>query len=84
MLDRLFIRKLTHKGKIAYWIIQLVLDVLYIGYLFIFMDYDMDRFAGDGYVIVIAGVLASMIISGIICLGIWKKPKEEIESQENK
>ena len=84
MLDRLFIRKLTHKGKIAYWIIQLVLDVLYIGYLFIFMDYDMDHFAGDGAGIVIAGVLVSMLISGAICLGLWKKPKEEIESQENK
>ncbi|MCL6217565.1 hypothetical protein [Zunongwangia pacifica] len=83
MLDRLFLRKLTHKGKIAYWIIQLVLDALFIGYLFIFMDYDMDRFAGDGYGIVIAGVIAAMLISGVICLGLWKKPKEEIKSQEN-
>ena len=62
MLDRLFLRKLTHKGKIAYWIIQLVLDALFIGYLFIFMDYDMDHFAGDGAGIVIAGVLVSMLI----------------------
>ena len=83
MLDRLFLRKLTHKGKIAYWIIQLVLDALFIGYLFIFMDYDMDHFVGDGAGIVIAGVLVSMLISGVICLGLWKKPKEEIKSQEN-
>ncbi|SFC26074.1 hypothetical protein SAMN04487907_103135 [Zunongwangia mangrovi] len=83
MLDRLFLRKLTHKGKIAYWIIQLVLDALFIGYLFIFMDYNMDRFAGDGYGIVIGGVIAAMLISGVICLALWKKPEEELHSQQD-
>ena len=83
MLDRLFLRKLTHKGKIAYWIIQLVLDTLFIGYLFIFMDYNMDRFAGDGYGIVIGGVIAAMLISGVICLALWKKPEKELHSQQD-
>ncbi|WP_417885636.1 hypothetical protein [Zunongwangia sp.] len=83
MLDILIVKKLTHKGKIAYWIIQLTLDILFLGYLFMFMDYDMDRLAGDGYGIVIGGIVVSLLISAAICLTFWRKPKEEPNDQEN-
>ena len=43
----------------------------------------MDRFAGDGYGIVIGGVIAAMLISGVICLALWKKPEKELHSQQD-
>ncbi|WBL26683.1 hypothetical protein [Zunongwangia sp. HGR-M22] len=83
MLDLLIVKKLTRKGKTAYWIIQLTLDILFIGYLFLFMDYDMDRLTGDGYGILIVGIVVSLLISAGICLSLWKKPKEESNTEED-
>ena len=82
MLDAFILKKLTHTGKIAYWIIQLSLDALFIAYLFFVMDYDMDRLANDGYIVVLVGILVCLLISAGICLTFWRKPKEEPKDKD--
>ncbi|WP_335965332.1 hypothetical protein [Galbibacter sp. PAP.153] len=83
MLDRLFLNKLTKKGKIAYWIIQLGLDVILGIVLFGVLDYTLDR-GNDGRTFFIVGAVASLLISGLICLSIWKAPKEIAVVDEDK
>ncbi len=76
MLDQLFLKKLTKKGRRMYWVIQIVIDILYIASLFLFFDFTMDKISNDGYPTVIIGILISMLLSGVICLNFWKKPKD--------
>lgn len=77
MLDRLFLNKLTKTGRRNYWFIQLGIDVVFIAALFLFFDYDMDYLTNDGYFPLVGGIVASCIISGLICLNFWRKPKGE-------
>ncbi|WP_456867183.1 hypothetical protein [Galbibacter sp. BG1] len=79
MLDRLFLKKLTKKGIWAYWIIQLVLDVVLGIVLFGVLNYTLDQ-DNLGRNILIVGVIISSLISGGICLIFWKKPKELAEA----
>ncbi|UII28934.1 hypothetical protein LVD15_11035 [Fulvivirga maritima] len=81
MLDRFFIEKLTKKGKIAYWLIQLGLDVVFILSLIFIFGYDSDDLFRDRYYVLILGVLVAMFISGGICLAFWKK-EEESDKEE--
>jgi len=41
MLDRLFLKKLSKKGKIIYFVGQLLLDAIFIYVLFGVMDYSL-------------------------------------------
>ncbi|GAA5038719.1 hypothetical protein GCM10011506_36900 [Marivirga lumbricoides] len=77
MLDRLFLNKLTKTGRRNYWFIQIGLDIVFIASLFLFFEYDMDYFANEGYLPVLAGVIASCVVSGVICLSFWKKTDGE-------
>lgn len=72
MIDRLFLKKLTQEGKRNYWFIQIGIDIIYIAILFLGLNYDMDYLFGDGSGVLIIGVLASAIFSGLICLNFWK------------
>jgi len=82
MLDRLFLKHLSKKGKIAYWVGQILLAALWTFYIFGVADQSMDN---GGETTLILGVLGIMVGWGFICLMVWKKPKEnENETLSNK
>ncbi len=76
MLDKLFLSKLTKKGKIYYWVLQLSIDIAFIGALFLFYNYTFNSLMEEGRNILLIGVIASAVLSGIICLNLWKKPTD--------
>lgn len=77
MLDKLFLNKLTKQGKIYYWLLQLTFDVLFIATLFLAFDYTFDKLMNKGINILMVGVLSAAVISGLICLTLWKKPSDD-------
>ncbi|PCH76767.1 MAG: hypothetical protein COB98_05230 [Flavobacteriaceae bacterium] len=83
MLDILFLSKLTKQGKIYYWVLQLTIDVLFIATLVLVYNYTFPTLMEEGRNIMIIGILSSAVVSGLICLAVWKKPKDQ-ESLTNK
>jgi hypothetical protein len=82
MLDRLFLKYLTKKGKIAYWVGQIILDVLWALYVFKLAKYTLDD---GGEAVLIIGMLVILVAWGGLCRILWKKPKEsENETLSNK
>lgn len=80
MIDRLFLKKLTKEGKRFYWLIQIGIDIVFIAILFTVFDFDMEYISNDGYFPLIIGVLASALLSGVICLNFWKITDDNIDS----
>lgn len=78
MIDKLFLRYLSKKGKIAYWLGQLVLDTLWALYLFVIVGLSIDE-AED---LLFIGILAVLIVWGGICLLVWKKKEEAVDSNQ--
>ena len=80
MLDRLFLSKLTKKGKIAYFLIQLVLDAIFVFVLFGLLAYDLGSYGSperdESSIILIPGILIIAILTGILCLQIWRNTDE--------
>ncbi len=76
MLDKLFLKNLSKKGKIAYWLGQLVLDSLWALYLFVIMGLSMD----EAESLLFVGIFLVLIIWGGICLLAWKKEDESVDS----
>ncbi len=74
MLDRLFLKYLTKKGKIAYFVGQLVLFAIW-GFIVLgIMDFSLE----SGRSTFIGGAIVILLIWGGICLALWKeKPLEE-------
>lgn len=73
MLDRLLLKYLTKKGKIAYYVGQVVLIGLWALYLFGMAGYTME----EGETQLWIGVIAIVIVWAGICYLIWKKPDDE-------
>jgi len=73
MLDRLFLKYLSKKGKIAYWVGQIILDVLWALYVFKLAKYTFDN---GGDMVLIIGMLVILVAWGGICLKLWKKSDE--------
>ncbi len=74
MLDRLFLKYLSKKGKIAYWVGQLILDALWALYLFVIAGLSMDEAEG----LLFIGILVILIAWGAICIRVWKKTEESV------
>lgn len=78
MLDRLFLKYLSKKGKIAYWVGQIVLDGLWALYLFVIAGLSMDEAEG----LLFIGILVVLIVWGGVCILVWKKRDESADSKE--
>lgn len=74
MLDRLFMKYLSKTGIKIYWAGQLVLDAIFIYYLFGIAGHSMDEDATR--TILILGVLAVAVGWGLVCLLFWRKKDE--------
>ena len=74
MLDRLFLKYLSKKGKIAYWVGQLILDALWIYYVFGIAGYSRDN---GGESMVFIGILVVLVVWGAVCITLWRKKEEE-------
>lgn len=74
MLDRLFMKYLSKTGIKLYWVGQLVLDAIFIYYLFGIAGYSMDEDSTRN--ILIGGVLAVAVAWGLVCLLFWRKKNE--------
>ncbi len=73
MLDALFMKYLSKKGKGAYWIGQISGVILFSIYLFGIKDYSLDESRG----VFILGIIGILVVWGLICLVVWPKSKEE-------
>jgi len=73
MLDRLFLKHLSKKGKIAYWVGQIILDVLWALYVFKLAKYTFDD---GGDTVLIIGMLVILVAWGGLCFVLWKKTDE--------
>jgi hypothetical protein len=82
MLDRLFLSRLSKKGKIAYWVGQLLLIGIWALYLFGIADYSLEE---EGRNMLFLGLIAIVIVWGIVCVIVWKKKDEDCKvlSDEN-
>ncbi|MBI9054380.1 MAG: hypothetical protein JEY96_11220 [Bacteroidales bacterium] len=80
MLDRLFLKYLSKKGKIAYWVGQIILDVLWALYVFKLAKYTFDD---GGDTVLIIGMLVILIVWGGLCYILWKKPNESEDSSRS-
>jgi drug/metabolite transporter superfamily protein YnfA len=80
MLDRLFLKHLSKKGKIAYWVGQIILDVLWALYVFKLAKYTFDN---GGDTVLIIGMLVILILWGGLCYILWKKPNESEDSSRS-
>jgi len=80
MLERIFLSKLTKKGKMAYFLIQLVLDALFVVVLFGLLDYDFGSSGSvernESSMILYPGILIIAVVTGIFCLQIWRNTDE--------
>jgi hypothetical protein len=72
MLDLLILKHLTKKGKIAYYVGQVVLFALWAFYLFGIAGYSIDQ-AESPFLV---GMIVLAILWSGVCFIIWKKPKE--------
>jgi len=73
MIDKLFLKHLSKKGKIAYWVGQILLDAIWAFYVFGVAGYSFET---GGETMLIFGMLAILVGWGVVCLMLWKKPKE--------
>ncbi len=82
MLDRLFLSKLSKRGKIAYWVGQIALIGIWALYLFGIAD---NSFEEEGRNMFVFGLIAIVIVWGIVCVIVWKKTDEDCKvlSDEN-
>ncbi|SHI79113.1 hypothetical protein SAMN04488096_104291 [Mesonia phycicola] len=74
MIERLLLKHLTKKGKIAYFVGVILLLVL-LGYFMLeVQNYSLDD---DRITIVLAMIVVNLLWAGV-CFLCWKKPKEEV------
>ncbi|HLR24501.1 MAG TPA: hypothetical protein VK112_01455 [Fodinibius sp.] len=73
MLDRLILKYLTQKGKIAYYVGQVVLIGLWALYLFGIAGYSLE----EGEMQLWIGLIVIVISWAGICYLVWKKPDKE-------
>lgn len=80
MLDRLFLSKLNSTGKKAYWIGQISLIAIWAFIVFGVMGMSLDN---GGETVLILGLLALVVVWGIICLVIWPIGNEFEDDDED-
>lgn len=73
MLDALILRYLTKKGKIAYFVGQVLLIAIYAFYIFGISGGSLDTDENIFFI----GMITIVLLWAGVCLLIWKKPKEE-------
>lgn len=73
MLDRLFLSKLSSTGKVAYWIGQISLILIWALIVFGFMGMSFDD-GGEGMLFI--GMIVIVLIWGVLCMAIWPVDKE--------
>ncbi len=79
MLDRLFLNRLTKKGKIAYWVGQLVFDLLWALYLFVIAGLTME----EAESLLFIGIVAVLVAWGGVCILLWKKEKAPVKADDS-
>ncbi len=68
MLDRLFLSRMNGRGKIAYFVGQLlVIALVFIGLLSSGTDIDDDSF----FLMLVLIVLPTIIVWGVVCVRLW-------------
>ncbi len=78
MLDRLFLKYLSKKGKIAYWIGQLALVAIWLYYIFGVTELSRD----EAELPLFGGLVLIVLGWGVVCLLIWKKKEEQADTTE--
>lgn len=78
MLDKLFCKYLTKKGRIAYLVGQILLFILWAFVVLGVLDYTME----EGRDLFFWGMVAIVFIWGGLCLVLWKEKgdKKEVEN----
>ncbi|MCS4505877.1 hypothetical protein NYO91_17485 [Arhodomonas aquaeolei] len=74
MLDRLFMKYLSRTGVWCYWVGQIALDIILLGYLFGIAGYSFDDESVRTTLIV--GVLGVAVVWGGVCLVFWRRQDE--------
>lgn len=80
MIDRLFMKHLSKTGIKAYWIGQLLIDAVFIYYLFGIAGHSLND--DSARMQLILGVLGVAVVWGTICLLIWKKTEGPASDSE--
>jgi uncharacterized membrane protein YccC len=75
MLDRVFLSRLSPKGKKAYFLGQLGVAALLAAIIFSAVGFE------DGEGIFIVSVLITIVTWGLICLKIWPKSVEPVQEE---
>lgn len=77
MLDKLFLKYLNKKGKIAYFVGQIILFALWAYYLLGIAGYSMEEGRANFFI----GMVVILVLWGGVCLLLWKeKPDEKTEN----
>lgn len=75
MLDRLFFRYLSRKGKYGYFIGQFVFLAGYLYYLFGYLDMSLGQHGSEQRssteLAMYGGLLVFIVLWGVICVKIW-------------
>ncbi len=75
MLDKLFLKYLSKKGKVSYWVGQISMVALFCLYFFGISNHSLDRSEGLFFFVIIA----ILVVWGGICLLIWPKSQDEAD-----
>jgi len=73
MLERILLKHLTQKGKIAYFVGIIILFALFAYYLLGIAGYSLDEGRSTFFV----GLIVINLLWAGVCLIFWKKPSEE-------
>jgi hypothetical protein len=73
MLDQLFMKYLSKKGKISYWVGQISMVALFCIYFFGISENSLDESEGLFYAVII-----SILVGwGAVCLIVWPRSQDE-------
>ncbi len=75
MLDRLFLKYLSKKGKVSYWVGQISMVILFCIYFFGIADHSLDR----SEELFFFAIISILVVWGGICLLIWPKSQDEAD-----
>ena len=79
MLDRFILKYLTKRGKIAYYVGQVILLAIWAYYLFGVVGYSID----EAEVSLFGGLIVIVVFWAGVCFLLWKKPKEDGKQEIN-
>jgi Kef-type K+ transport system membrane component KefB len=78
MLDHFILEYLTKKGKIAYYVGQVLLIAIWAYYLFGIVGYTID----EGETSLFIGLIIIVIVWAGVCLLFWKKSKDKSDNAQ--